>query len=245
MWSHTTHVTHLDILNDNWKILECTPTLKCISEKTTQAGFQCNPNLRDLLVHSRVSYSPTPTRTTGGVPKPGNICHKTDCPYCSKLNTEGFCHSFVTSHKYIVPSKISCKMNNLVYLLSCTRCGLQNVGETYLTLADRLSQHLRDIRHEANPDTAPPSVKQKGPTTVARHFGRTPHTHEDLSVQILELISKNPELDETDQLCKTREHFWIHRLRTLQPLGINSMHGRKYKQRKKKAINDTTAPLSN
>ncbi len=89
----------------------------------------------------------------------------------------------------------------------------------------------------------PPSVKQKGPTTVARHFGRTPHTHEDLSVQTLELISKNPELDETDQLRKTREHFWIHRLRTLQPLGINSMDGRKYKWRKKKAINDTTAPL--
>ncbi len=86
-------------------------------------------------------------------------------------------------------------MNNLVYLLSCTRCGLQYVGETYRTLADRLCEHLCDIRHEANPDTAHPSVKQKGPTTVARHFGRTPHTHEDLSVQIIELIFKNPELD--------------------------------------------------
>ncbi len=133
-------------------------------------------------------------------------------------------------------------MNNLVYLLSFTRCGLQYVGEIYWTLADTLS----DIRHKANPDTAPPpSVKQKGPTTVARHFGRTPHTHEDLIVQILELISKNLELDETDQLHETQEHFWIHRLRTLQCLGITSMDGRKYKRRKKKAITDTTAPLSN
>ncbi len=36
----------LDILKDNRNILECTPTLKCISEKTTKIGFRRNPNLR-------------------------------------------------------------------------------------------------------------------------------------------------------------------------------------------------------
>ncbi len=135
----------LDILKYNWKILECTPTLKCICKKTTKIGFRRNPNMRDLLVHSRVSCPPAPTLTTGGTLKPGKICHKTDCLYCSKLNTEGSCHSFVTSHKYFVPSKISCKMNNLVYLLSCSCCRLQYVGETHRTLADRLSEHLHDI----------------------------------------------------------------------------------------------------
>ena len=178
----------LDIIKSNWKILECTPTLKCISDKEPKIGFKRNPNLRNLLVHSKVSYPPIPTRTTGGPPKPGKICSKTNCPYCSTLDKGGACRSFVTSQKYIVPSKISCKLNNLVYLFSCTRCGLQYVGETYRTLAERLSEHLRDIRHEANPDSAPPSVIQKGPSTVARHFGRAPHSQADLKVQILELI---------------------------------------------------------
>ncbi len=91
---------------------------------------------------------------------------------------------------------------------------------------------------------APPSVKQKGPTTVARHFGRAPHSQTDLKVQILELIPLNPDSEEADIFRETREHFWIHRLRTLQPQGINSMDARGYKRRKQ-AVSNTTVPLSN
>ncbi len=58
---HPCNTAILDILRDNWKIFECTPTLKCISETTTKIGFQHKLKLRDLLVHSRVSYPPRPT----------------------------------------------------------------------------------------------------------------------------------------------------------------------------------------
>ncbi len=39
--------------------------------------------------------------------------------------------------------------------------------------------------------------------------------------------------------------FWIHRLRTLQPQGINSMDARVYKRRKKQAVSNPIALLSN
>ncbi len=90
-----------------------------------------------------------------------------------------------------------------------------------------------------------PSVKQKGPTIVARHFGRAPHSQTDLKVQIHELIPLNPDSEEADIFRETRKHFWIHRLRTLQPQGINSMEVREYKRRKKQAVSNPTVPLSN
>ncbi len=75
------------------------------------------------------------------------------------------------NQKYIVPSRFSCKLNNLVYLFTCTRCGLQYVGETSRNLATRLSEHLHDIWHEANREQ-PTHIIHKGPTTVAWHVGR-------------------------------------------------------------------------
>ncbi len=142
--------------------------------------------------------------------------------YCPLMDKSGTCFSSVTTHKYIVPSRISCKLNNLVYLLTCTYCQLQHVGETYCSLKERLSKHLGDIGHECSPDCAPSSVIQKGLTTVARHFGRDQHTQDYLKVQILELIHMDHYGPHMDDFHETREYSWIHRLRTLQPLGLNA-----------------------
>ncbi len=107
----------------------------------------------------------------------------------------------------------------------CFSCHVKYVGETYCSIKERLSEHLRDIHHECNSQYAPPSVIQKGPTTVARHFGKNQHTRDDLKVEILELICLDPLGPHTDPYHETREHFWIHRLRTLQPLGLKNTNG--------------------
>ncbi len=152
---HPRNPPMLDILRDNWNLLECTPTLKCISEKQPKLGCRHNPNIRDLLVHSRITYPPTQnTRSAGGTSKSGKICVSTNCHYCPHLEKSEAWWSFTTNQKYIVPSRISCKLNNLVYMFTCARCGLQYVGETSRSLATRMSEHLCDVRHEANPDQA-------------------------------------------------------------------------------------------
>ncbi len=92
----------------------------------------------------------------GGTPKPSKILVSTNCHYCPHLDKSGAWWGFTTNQKYIVPSRISCKLNNLVYLFTCTCCGLQYLGETSRSLATRMSEHLHGIRHEANPDQAPP-----------------------------------------------------------------------------------------
>ncbi len=93
------------------------------------------------------------------------------------------------------------------------------------------------------PQCAPPSVIQNSLTTVARHFGRNQHTRDDLKVQILELISLNPLGPHADAYRETREHFWIHRLRTLQLLGLNANDEKKYKWKRGNPV--ATATTSN
>ncbi len=101
---------------------------------------------------------------------------------------------------------IKCVNKNNIIIKIC-KISVKYVGETYRSLKERLSEHLRDIRHECNPPYAPPPVVQKGPTTVARHFGRNQHTRDDLKVQILELIRLDPLGPHTDAYHETREHF--------------------------------------
>ncbi len=182
-----------------------------------------------MLVHSRLSYPPKPQTQGVCAPPTQTNCTNAECNYCPLLDKSGNCISSVTSCKYIVPSRISCKLNNLIYLLSCTRRHVKYVGEKYHSLKEKLSEHLCDIRHECNLQYAPPSVVQKSPTTVARHFGRNRHTRDDLKVQILELNRLDPLGPHMDAYHETRENFWIHRLRTLQPLGLNANAEKKYK----------------
>ncbi len=51
-----------------------------------------------------------------------------------------------------------------------------------------------------------------------------------------------PHLDDFDE---TSEHSWIHHLRTLQPLGLNSIDEKKHKRRQKRQVVNPPASTSN
>ncbi len=52
---------------------------------------------------------------------------------------------------------VDCKSNNLVYLLSCSRCGMQYKWETCRTFNERCSEHCyTKIQYFAHPELAPP-----------------------------------------------------------------------------------------
>ena len=59
--------------------------------------------------------------------------------------------------------KISCRSSNLIYCLTCKRCGLQYVGQTLLRVKDRIGQHFTSID---NYDLT---------KTIGKHFSQTNH----------------------------------------------------------------------
>ncbi len=151
------------------------------------------------------------------------MCNNSNCLYCPHIDKSGRAISVNTNHTYIIPQHTSCRLNNLIYLITCTKCGLQYVGQTICTLNKSLYNHFRDIKHATDPQNAPPSVLPKPFTRVGKHFAHHSHSKMDVKVQILVFIRRKPHLDSTEIFRKSRERHWIYRLRSLEPIGLNNM----------------------
>ena len=67
-------------------------------------------------------------------------------------------------YNYKVKFCASCKSSNIVYLITCRRCGLPYVGETRQPLHARVDGHWYDILH-----------RKTDVSSVAEHFNSTVH----------------------------------------------------------------------
>ncbi len=154
---------------------------------------------------------------------PTNICNNAKCRYCPKLDLSGKIRSTTTGRTYIRPQRITCKFNNLIYLITCRICRSQYVAQTGKSIQIRFQKHLKDVEHCTNWHKAPPSVKSQGPTNVSQHFAQRGHSVIDIQINVIEFIQRNPSAGSTKDFC--RETFWMHRLKSLKPFGNNATDG--------------------
>ena len=142
------------------------------------------------------------TLTAKSHESPGNYpCGAPKCKTCLILMvTDEF-----SSHVFKVKFRASCKSSNVIYLITCRRCGLQYVGETGQPLHLRVNGHRHDITHRKT-DESP----------VAKHFNSGIHTESDMAVMAIELVRSRDAC-----LRKIRESRWIRTLGTSSPSGMN------------------------
>jgi hypothetical protein len=98
-----------------------------------------------------------------------------------------------------------CKTINAIYLMTCKQCEKKYVGERKMTLALRMNLHRSDWR-----------TNKFNRSPVAEHFSREGHTFSDMDLCGIEFNNSW-----TDAQRKPRETYWIRRLDTLKPPGIN------------------------
>ncbi|KAI8497723.1 hypothetical protein Bbelb_243750 [Branchiostoma belcheri] len=89
-----------------------------------------------------------------------------------------------------------------------SKCGVQYVGETKQTLANRLNGHQS-------------AINTKKDIPVSAHFNQTHHSVGDLEILGIERLRYTGNEDLTRQRRLQRESYWIHQLRTLHPDGLN------------------------
>ena len=77
------------------------------------------------------------------------------------------------------------------------------VCETERTVGERIKEHVADIKHERD-------------KAVAVHFSAANHTYKDLRFLILERC-----VTDSCYYRRARENFWMERLNTITPHGIN------------------------
>ena len=109
------------------------------------------------------------------------------------------------AHTHTLDSK------HVVYLISCCKCGFQYVGETSQLLRCCINQHRSSIRR-SNPSTV-----------VAKHFVSWATLSTISELLPIERIEPHPNETQRsiDSRRRTREEFWIRKLRTLDPYRLN------------------------
>jgi hypothetical protein len=144
-----------------------TPDPPVATISATPSGPKIQRPITDFLIRDKSATQPIlPANPTSGVPASANstqplpktkrlgtapgergfpFCNTTRCRYCPLINTSGKITCHVTQIEHPCMTKVSCRSSNLIYAISCKRCGLQYVGQTLLRLKDRFVHHLRDI----------------------------------------------------------------------------------------------------
>lgn len=179
-------------------------------------AYKIHPNLRRMLIRSELKPPASDNNNTiTRNDKDRNKCNKfvqcnnpvcLTCKHHARSTVTRFSSStFGSSHH--VTGTLTCKTNNIVYLISCVRCNIQYVGETSRCLSERLTDHRSNI-------------KNKKKTPIAIHFNLPGHSvFRDLKAIAIEKISdtENPLFQR-----KQYEALWQKRLGTIYPHGLNS-----------------------
>ena len=139
---------------------------------------------------------------------PGIILCDKKCIACRKhmIQTSSF-NSHISREVFSIRHPMSCTSKNIIYLLFCAKCnGAQYIGETRNTIKQRIALHRSHINYN------------KG-THVTRHFNSDSHSLDDMRCIPIEQI-----LSLDHKARKQREAFWISKLKTRFPQGLNTRY---------------------
>ena len=179
--------------------------------KPPMVGHRRSSNIKDSIVRATISYPPEPKTTPIKKAAFKNTCQISGCEHCKMLHKKnGYIRSMVTRVTYKVHSQVHCQTTNLVYCLTCPKCHVQYVGETKRTMQVRYKEHIADIKNNRN-------------KPVSSHFLGSPHRISDLVPTILESCKSKETEEETTTFRRLREKYWIYKLRSLNPCGLNVM----------------------
>ncbi|CAN7943058.1 unnamed protein product, partial [Ixodes hexagonus] len=202
--NYSSNLSNLNsILKRHLNIMHADDKLKKIFPKPPFATFRKNRSLGRMLCPSYIKKSTPP----GGCgPCRGNRCQL--CPFvltCDRIS------SYASAFFLKIKQDLDCKTTDVIYIITCTLCNLQYVGETKNSMRERFYGHKSDIVNGEN-------------TPVAKHFNSNHHDiNIHLKITIVDSGFKN------DITRKNKESFYISKFSTLAPLGINISKGNLHK----------------
>ena len=155
-----------------------------------ECGLQCK-NPKCLRIHRSSKHKKQSNKPTA----PGFWPRKSD-PRCAICKERHFSTSITSHHNsktHNIKQSVTCKSNNLCYLIDCNKCKQQYVGETELEFHCRMNNHKSDIRLEN---------KSNG---MVRHFSKC--GIDNVTPNILEKVRSRDHY-----IRKAREQYYIELL---------------------------------
>ena len=163
----------------------------------------CYSTEQDILVHTNI-YGNSRCKKK----KPPK-CNRKNCRHCSRINKSGTVKSNSTGREYHSLVNVTCNSSNLIYMIECTICGIQYVGQTKNKILSRINQHYSSIKNLVD-------------TPVSRHINS--HSFEGfypVRIYILTLIREDTDSIEGTENRNKWENYWMARLFTYVPKGLN------------------------
>ena len=181
---------------------------KCLRENERLKNFKLitayknSKNLKQLLVRSKLKTIDSKDGT-GFV-----CCGQSRCLTC-RYHTADATHFYNKTNKehIIIKDTIYCHSKNLIYLITCTKCQKQYVGETERSIRDRATDHRS-------------CIKNKKQTPIGVHFNEPGHSFLNMKITPIELIHNT---SDPTKIRKIREKFWQIKLKTEYPTGLNNL----------------------
>ena len=201
-----------EIIDKNWHILQIEPKLKEIFAEPPILTFKRNKNLRDTIGGNKVldnkkvlnvkkfnkgKCQPCFTRSI-------NLC-------CKQLKTCSTFQSAFNKNVFLIRHNVICKSSCVIYLMECCLCEKsQYVGKSEYSVDLRINTHRNDVWRTDGPP-------------CDKHFqmpGHNFNTHAKFTI-MEEVYSKSLSKLKIRSLLEHREDFWILKLQTLSPQGLN------------------------
>ncbi|XP_033624413.1 uncharacterized protein LOC117287905 [Asterias rubens] len=192
------HPQGMTVTPDGQLVVACEDSLKIFHRWPS--------SLKDLFVQEEV-----PTNQDHVDPRPqGTFQCSSDtsnCVICSvhiKQSTFFKSNKKDTQIEHKTIGHITCTTTNLVYLISCKKCGLQYVGQTKNTLKKRFYKHRSTVNGKKD--------------TIGEHFSQSDHSITDMILQGIEALGLR---GNTRKVRTEEETKWKKRLNTITPSGLN------------------------
>lgn len=182
---------------------------ECFKDKRIIAAFSRNRNLGELLVPRKPKHILHTDEQVGS-----SKCNSKTCKACKHITVTKTYTSTHTRRQYNIARSYNCKSTNIVYLITCSLCKKQYVGETQRKLSERLADHRSNIRTHKN-------------TPIANHFNLPGHSVDNVqitpidSVTAVELLSFRDNPGKLKRRLLHLESYHQHQLFTFEPHGIN------------------------
>ena len=130
-----------DVILKNFHVLQNDPQTSSIFSDNPLVSFRHNKNICDTLVHSSL-------QTNCSEPNGSFPCGIGHCKTCS-FTDSGTIISAPTS-QFFIRHHFTCLSSNLIYCISCSKCGLLYIGETGRSLRIRFGEHCRSVINHDN-----------------------------------------------------------------------------------------------
>ena len=185
-------------LRDAYSILEQDRRTARIFPQPQTVAYRRGRRLGNFL--SRAALNP-PRRLPWG----SWCCEVPRCGVDHSLHVTNTIRSTATGESTKIRHHLDCHSQNIIYVIECTKCGVQGVGETG-NPRPRLLSYIRVARDQ------PPLDDRM--CAIHKHFVESPHTLSDIRITLVDQIPKQRNFPDNviAQIRRRMEKRWIRNL---------------------------------